>query len=301
MDTSRSRLEAFETCGAKAFVYAATVGPEDYLIRGSHCHDRFCQPCASARSWAIRDKLHRITADKPLLFITLTLLNRRDEKLRDQLDRLMSCFRQLRRCKLWEDAVAGGAAVYEIKRTKKDCWHTHLHILAEGTWLDADQLSRLWRGISGDSWKVDVQRVRDVAGSIEEVGKYASKPMEAGFWRVANLLSECILALRGRRLITQFGTWYNAGVDLDQEEELFDEAPQRWRMIGSLSVLARHAAGGDAAAARVVHALRLRDPLDGIRPNSTPPPLAVDGSESFLTRRSILNSHLFELMNAAPV
>lgn len=301
LDSSRSRLEAFEQCGAKAFVYAATVGGEEYCVRGSNCHDRFCQPCASARSWAIKEKLRPLTADKPLLFITLTLRHHAGEKLRDQLNRLMSCFRQLRRCELWSKAIAGGVAVYEIKRTDKHRWHTHLHILGVGTWLDAQELSRLWRGITLDSFSVDVQRVTDAAGSVDEVAKYASKPMEAGFWRVPALLEECIEALKGRRLVTQFGDWYNAGGELDDEEGecLFDDDPRRWRLIGSPATLARAAAAGSAAARRVVECLRFRDPLDGSRP-ARPPPLLGD-TDPDLASRDRLNRELFALMNEAPV
>lgn len=271
----RNRIEAFGRCGEFATVHAATVGPEDYCIRGSNCHDRFCQPCASARSFAVAQRLAGIAGDKPLLFITVTLRNRRDEKLRDQLDRLYEAFRNLRRLTFWEKSIAGGCAVCEVKRTKKHCWHAHLHILAEGTYLDARQLSQIWKGITGDSWKVDVQRVGDLRGAVAEVSKYAGKPMESGFWREPSLLQEAILALRGRRLIVQFGTWYNPADLLDDEEgeTLFDDDPRQWSRLCTLSQLHRIANAGNAAAARVLALCRVRDPLDGTRPTQQPPPL----------------------------
>lgn len=276
-----SRLEAFGRCGSAAWIYASTIGPESYEIRASHCHDRMCDACATSRSWAVAKRLEDFAADRPTLFVTLTVKNREGQSLRHQLDHLYDSFRQLRRLKLWTDAVSGGAACCEIHRTEKDRWHCHLHMLVEARYLDAAQLARAWRGITLDSWKVDVQRVTAVSQRAKYVAKYASKPMSGSFWQRPELLEECITALRGRKLVLTFGTWYNAQADLDDEEgdDLLGEWTATHKQLCSLPELWRLAAIGDAHAQHVLKWLRVRDPLTGERPppGPAPPPARDDG------------------------
>jgi hypothetical protein len=267
MANSPSRVEAFEKCGSCAFVYEATRGPADYCIRASHCHDRFCMPCASARSWAVAQEMQRLCHGKELRFITLTLQPRKGEGLREMLDRLYAGFRQLRRLDMWTEAVDGGVAVCEVKRTDAKRWHPHIHILCEGRYIDQGHLSKAWRGITGDSYIVDVRMVRDVEGSVQEITKYAAKPMYAGFWTKPELLEESMMALKGRKLLTTFGTWYNAASDLDELEEIpFAQDPREWRQMCTLQELHRRAINGDTQAHAIMAWLRVRDPITGERP-----------------------------------
>lgn len=214
----------------------------------------------------------RVTGDN-LKFITLTVLNRNGEALRDQLDRLFAGFRQLRRLDVWDNAVRGGAAVCEIKRTKHDRWHAHMHIIADADFIDQRQLSRAWQACTTDSYIVHIRAVEDTDADVAYTAKYAGKPMESGFWKNPSLLEEAILALRGRRLIVTFGTWYKTDPNLDDEEgeTLFRDDPRRWKPICTVSTLWRRAAAGDWNARRVVASLRLRDPLDGTRCQRPPP------------------------------
>lgn len=281
MHLSRNRVEAFEECGAHCSVFASLIGEETYVVRGSNCHDRFCIPCSVARSFAVAHKIAARIGDARPLFLTFTLRARADEPLRDNLDRLLKSFAQLRRLALWTDSVDGGAAVTEVKRGKQGQWHTHIHVLAVGRYIDQKRLADAWRAITGDSYIVDVQRAHntgETAAYINKAASYAAKPMEAGFWKVPALLEEAILALRGRRMIIQFGTWYNSGTDLDEVEELWTPYthPHDFVRLGSLSHIYTQAMAGNAAAHRVLHLLRTRDPLDGSR-LSIPPPQQCGG------------------------
>lgn len=220
---SDSRIRSFLTCGRGAWVESAIADPTRTRLRIPHCHDRLCMVCGNIRSHRIRDALLEQINGRPVSFITLTLCGKR-EGLGELLDRLFSHFRALRRHPLWDNAVVGGAAILEIKHSAKaQRWHPHLHIIADAKYIPQAELSAVWRGISRDSFIVDVRRVKndDVVGSY--VCKYASKPLDTSFTSNPKLLDEAMEALKGRRLVTTFGEWYGTRLSNAEDEELADD------------------------------------------------------------------------------
>ena len=90
--------------------------------------------------------------------------------------------------------------------------------------MDQGDLSDVWRGITKDSYVVDIQRVRDLETANNYVTKYASKPLNSSFSNTPTLLDEAVVALKGRRLCFCFGSWYGTSLSSACEGDvLFDK------------------------------------------------------------------------------
>lgn len=179
--------------------------PTSFRLALSHCHDRFCTPCANARSARIQSRLTDLLPDRTLRFLTLTL-GGPDLPLEDQLDRLLKSFQRLRRRKLWAERVEGGVAFLEVKRSSRtDRWHPHLHVLLIGRYFPLADLKALWLDVTGDSWVVDIRVVKSRQAAIAYVAKYATKSIDHRLTLDWSHLSVAVKALAGRKTLYQFG------------------------------------------------------------------------------------------------
>lgn len=229
-----SRRNAFASCGNAATLMESDATPGTYRLAANHCHDRLCTPCANARSAEIARCLAGRLQGLPVSFITLTLCGK-GEGLGELVKRLYTSFRALRIHPRWQDKVRGGAAFLEIKYSDKARrWHPHLHLIADADYIDQGELSDIWRGITRDSFIVDVRRVRDDNTVLRYVTKYASKPLNTSFSNDPSLLQEAITSLHGKRLCFCFGTWYRTPL---HEVDASDDAPGSWSPICTLSEL----------------------------------------------------------------
>lgn len=240
------RLDRFTACGAGAWIVRHPTHSHDYRVMAPYCHDRFCVPCAAMRGRLLAANLLNALDDSPLRMITLTLRSEPGEPLRPLLDKLYQSFARLRRDPWWAKLVDGGCAMCEVKyiaRTRR--WHPHLHILAHGRYVPKDTLAALWLRITGDSWIVDVGLVRDHGKAAYYVTKYVSKPGDYSTMHSPALLTEMMLALKGRRLCSTFGAW--RGIKLLAHDEPID-----WQYVDTLSAIERKAHNGDADAIRIM-------------------------------------------------
>ena len=220
---SDSRIVAFLACGNASWIERAKDDPTRYRLRENSCHDRLCQVCGGVRARKIADAIDTFSEGRRCRFITLTLTGGPKDKLSDLVDRLMRSFRYLRAHPTWEKSVDGGCAFLEIKRSSKsNRWHPHLHVLAEGRFLRQSELSDAWRSITKDSYIVDIRDAR--SDQVRHyITKYASKPLNASFAHCPAHIDEAIDALKGRRLVTCFGTWYGTPISNCEDEELADD------------------------------------------------------------------------------
>lgn len=245
---SADRLDRFEQCGGDCVVeYSPST--KRHRLRANYCGDRFCIPCARARSKRLERAIVSKLAGLIPLFMTLTL-QANDNLLVDCLNHLQESFRRLRQQRLWTDNVKGGVAVVEIKRgAGSGKWHVHLHVLAESRSIDARLLSDAWRLASRGSFIVDVSRVRRFDQGIGYVAKYAGKGWTAEVVRDRDSLIECVCALRGRRLLIVFGGWSK----LESYADVPD--PGDWRRIARLNRVCDEFTRGEAWAVGVMRAL----------------------------------------------
>jgi len=166
--------------------------------------------------------------------LTLTVKNGKD--LGERFDHLINSFRTLqghRRdyfkkgrgynelCK-----VQGATFSYEVTHSKKG-WHPHLHaVVLLSDYIDVEKLSAEWKKITGDSFIVDVRKIKadseqEMAQAFCEVFKYSLKfsdlPLEQ------NLTA--YNTLKGKRLQGSFGSFWGVKVPETLTDELFEELP----------------------------------------------------------------------------
>jgi hypothetical protein len=161
---------------------------------------------------------------------------------------------------------AGGVAILETKVSDRDgMWHVHLHILAEGQWLDVRELSRAWHEITGDSSICDIRAVGDSDRCAAYLTKYVSKPIDASLYACPEKLDEYILAIKGRKTMSTFGAWRGLKLKARPKDDTV------WKNRCSLVELSRRCKAGDADARRLLALWRGETvPAD----TATPPPPA---------------------------
>lgn len=252
-----ARLERFASCGSAAwFEHSPSTGR--VRVSANHCHDRWCQVCCRARAVKLRGQMQAACKGDSILFLTFTLRNVGNLDVAAMYERLMDCWRLLRQRKEFKEHLDGGAAVPEFKLGKfSGAWHVHLHVLAVGRFWDQRAISRLWLAVTGDSSVVHVTRVWSDEQIAEKVGyviKYATKPVHSDVIRTPHLLRQCILAMKGARLVNFFGTWKGIK-ELDQEQ------PTDWQSIGPLARVLAGAEAGDPYLLAVLRAWATDEPL----------------------------------------
>lgn len=237
--TNSSRLERFAECGARcSLTYSHTRG--EYRVQASHCKDRWCDACSRDRGMLVSSNLAEWLRRQPARFITLTLKHN-STPLTKQIARLRACYQELRRTKLWKQAVRGTVSVIEIQLSKADLWHPHLHILAVGNFIPQHDLAAAWHGITGDSWIVDVRAVKDPTTAAGYVAKYVAKPISSRIYDHPDKLQEAVVSLRGLHAWSCTGTC--RGLKLGDVPD--DGLPDDWQTLGRLEDIVQAAARGE--------------------------------------------------------
>ena len=260
-----NRLHDFRQCGSHAYVLQSVEDPDVYTLGGSTCHDRFCLPCARERSRVIATNVKDKLEAERARFLTLTLKST-TEPLAELLTKLTTDFATLRRSTLWRNKVTGGVAFLEVKwieRTER--WHVHLHALVQGRYVPQDELSKTWLRITGTSHVIDIRIANDNAHVTHYITKYASKPLDHTVVVEPARLDEAVLAMKGKRLCTTFGSW--RGYKLTEPPE-----SGTWVQLGTLDEILARAEAGDCNAGRALDALRIEYAPQTRAPPKSPAP-----------------------------
>lgn len=237
-------MENFLNCGAEATIeYCKDEGK--YRVRASYCHNRHCEPCMRAKAQLLSRNLQQKIKDTPgvtFRFVTLTLRHSPDLALKPQIEKLYESWRTLRTTKMWRASQRGGCAMLEIKWTATGGWHPHLHIITQGEYMPAQQLSNEWHRITGDSHITDIRKLNKVKDAAYYVTKYVTKGCNANVWDNPQAAAEYIKALKGVRACGTFGSW--RGFRLTQRPATKGE----WKTVALLKDVARKARQGDIVA-----------------------------------------------------
>jgi hypothetical protein len=207
-ESSISKIQRFYNCGLSSFVqYSDSRGA--YRVQTFGCGLRVCPACAGLRRKQLKHRLLFHLAAFPrhhYRFITLTLRHS-DAPLADQLAHLKASFKRLRQTTTWKKRVLGGLAVIEITRhSTKKTWHPHLHILARGTFIHQDLLSKLWSTASRGSHIVDIRAIKAGDQAADEIAGYVGKiPHLVDFDDAREAWIEYYKATAGARMVIKFG------------------------------------------------------------------------------------------------
>ena len=199
-----------------------------------------CPFCAAIRaSKAIQKYTERVDEVlsknrklKPVL-ITFTVKNGTD--LGERSSHLIKSFRSLlerrrdylKKGRGFNEFCKIDGAMYSYENTFNEStkeWHPHIHLFALlDEWIDQEQLSELWHDITGDSFIVDVRKVKKTkdagyAKAAAEVCKYALK---FGDLTVENTW-EAFKVLKGKRLSGAFGSLWGVKIPDNPADEIDD-------------------------------------------------------------------------------
>lgn len=262
---AQDRKERFDCCGHTAWVMQSAENPDVLKVSAEYCHDRFCNPCQHTRARLIAENMKDYIGNKQIRMITLTVATD-GLSLPDSLKILYDGFRHLRRTKLWKSKVFGGCAFLEVKRSAtSERWHPHLHILCEGLYIETGHLALTWHNITKTSFIVDVRLVGSPDKVCDYVVKYLTKPMALRYTNHEHLLDETMMALKGRRSILAFGTWYR--LKLNQPI-----STDTWRFICTLDELIKRSNSNELFAQRVLATLTEHAPWPDTLTNPKPSP-----------------------------
>lgn len=242
-----AKMDRFRECGSGLWLQRSSDG-QDLRLSCNCCHDRMCIPCRTTLGARISRNATALILKQTTRFLTLTLRHSHTP-LRDQIDRLLRSFLELRRRIYWKANVKGGAAFLEIKVSEFDgLWHPHLHILITGQWMDAREISREWLAVTGDSSIVKIKSIPDPQSTAAYVTKYVTKVIDHSVFHDPDKLDECILALRGRRLCFTIGDWRGHKLDAIPKDD------KVWVNVGDLYSLRRASAENSEEASRWIQA-----------------------------------------------
>lgn len=237
---SDHRIERFCHCGAGCHVQYSKSA-ERYRVSAEFCHDRHCEPCGRSKANLIAKNLERRLTEKAegrYRFVTLTLRHC-DEPLEKQLAHLLASFRRLRASKFWRQNQRGGCAVIEVKwRPQSRRWHPHMHVIAEGGYIDQYALSAAWSIASNGSTIVDVRALKSGRDAAWYTAKYLGKGTNVETWEDPDVAREWIIATKGLRICGTYGSW--RGYKILQKPDKLDD----WIDLGSLDKIIADAKAG---------------------------------------------------------
>lgn len=235
-----ARYNRVSTCGDKAYVYRNNDTGE-IRIQASHCHDKLCLPCATARAKTIalniEAKLNTKTTGRQLYHVVLTLQHN-SNPLAQQLDDLNRYWTKLRYTKLWKESVNGGFSTVEVTRNNQGQWHPHLHLIVEAKrTLHAADLAAQWQKITSTSHVVDVSTIDNTSRAAYVLSRYVAKPLSPSIFYSPKALEEYVLATAGRKTVSTFGSWRGLSLTTPDRDPINDND---WHCLGSLGhVLAK--------------------------------------------------------------
>lgn len=251
----RRRSTRIDGCCSTPAIYLTDDG-KPKLVMGC-CRDRMCPRCQRlrGRECAIRT-IALVQGMNSARFITFGLKDD-GQPLKARLDRLAKSFRKLRQDPWFLSNCTGG--IYGIETTRGRHgrhWHVHLHIIAEGNFMDQKTLSRAWLKATGDSDIVHIKAVHDRGAQARYISEYVSKPTDVHGWTDKNL-AEYAIALHGRRLLHTFGSMHGKKVEPAEPRE----GGKPCKMLVHTASLREHASSGDEKAQHAISIAARLSPL----------------------------------------
>lgn len=191
------------------------------------CGNRLCPICARRRQRKYQKyllkKVKTPKGVKNLRFITFT--GKTCDTLEEAVNDVKKAVKRLKDRHIWKYNIKGGAYSLEVCKTWEGWdirtktfifakWYVHVHIVAEGKYIDQTELKEAWREVTGGkSYVVDIRKVYSYYSFVKELSKYPFKPMDAELW-TESIKGEFNTFMSNRRLFVKFGSWHNDHVSV---------------------------------------------------------------------------------------
>lgn len=214
----------------------------------ARCNHRLCPTCNRCRSARVSATIAKTVGTwNAVRFLTLTLAPT-NAPLREQINRCLRSFRELRRTKFWRANVRRGFWCLEITCRQDGLpWHVHLHLLLDGKYVPQPLIKEAWRRITGDSYIVDIRFVHDRRSAARYLAKYVQKQTDFNSWPPSRIREYA----RGVYNVRSFGTFGSQHAST-ADRELRELRPKIRRCVISLRKLFDLARRGDINAVRAV-------------------------------------------------
>ena len=233
-------------------------GYESVLFKPElRCKDRLCPVCNSFRASILARKVEKSGKEMinpHMLTITASLENRFDLKV--AFKNFKDSMKKLKRDKSWfKKYIHGGIDHIEVVFNKKTGWHIHSHMIVDlKISRNVYNTVNLPNGYDVDIVKKELEVVLErvglgvisdirpvTEGYGKEISKYCAKfALDIDDER----LKEIIIALKGKRMISRFGSCY--GVEEPEEgegestlEELTEREQEEYESMGTIEEVLR--------------------------------------------------------------
>lgn len=249
-----NHVKSLSECREHAY-FARDKATGEVKIMTDSCRQRWCPMCAGQKAKFAKESTRRWveSLDKPR-FLTLTLRHC-EESLKSQIEFLQDCFRRLRYRAFWKRNVTGGIWFLQVHRSKHDqCWHPHFHILLDGNYMEAAEISALWDLVTFGSPVINIKQVKDPENAADYVARYSSRPARLVDMPLSDRI-EMITALHGKRLSGTFGTAKTVTLTPPKIENTSE-----WQQIGYFDEIVQDAASNPVAR-QILDAWESEEPL----------------------------------------
>jgi len=257
---SSKLVKRYDDCCTGAAMYHNPSTGELKVISGA-CNLRWCPICARKKAFKVSRDIADWLADYDTpRFLTLTLKHSK-APLGDQIDRFQQNWRKFYRSEEFKAHIMQGIWALQITwNAKRKEWNPHMHILYKGEFWDKLEIKRLWKRITGDSFIVDIEAVKDREKAIDYVARYVGRPCS-----LINIpesqYSSLYWGTKGRRMFGQVG---GSKPKIIQPPKKLDKS--QWVKLGSLKQMIQFAKW-DWESWRIVKAWLRNEPImDVLKP-----------------------------------
>jgi hypothetical protein len=209
-----------------------------------HCSSRHCPFCAAIRAQERNanylpkvEAFYTQNASVTPVHLVLTQKHRKGEQLLDSINRLLKSFRKLIRRAFWKKHCAeGGVYAVEFTVGRDGSWHAHLHCLVfRRQFFHVSKLRAEWFDVTKDSINFKIIQIDTLAGGLEEIIGYISKPKDVSKFTVDHV--QQMLDIKGVRMFAAFGEFRTFCASLELPET---EAEQEQKMLCEGDLCACH-------------------------------------------------------------
>ncbi len=254
-----SRAKRMGICGNTIHIMRKQEdGYESILFQPElRCKDRLCPVCNSYRASVLARKVEKLGQEMTnphMLTITASPNNRFDLKL--AFKNFKDSMKKFKRDKSWfKKYIKGGIDHIEVVFNKKTGWHIHSHMIVDLKILrDVYNTVNLPNGYDVDIVKKELEvvlervglgTVSDIRPVTEGYGKEISKYCTKFAIDIADeRLKEIIMNLKGKRMISKFGSCYGVGELEEGEgestlEELTEKEQEEYVSLGTIEEVLR--------------------------------------------------------------
>ena len=196
---------------------------EGKTITSTYCNNRWCLVCNRIRTAKlIKGYAPELTLLKDKKFVTLTLPNCPEAKLRDTMKLMHSTIRTIKERMRRKGRAIKGIRKYECTyNSKTNEYHPHFHFIIEGK-FDAELLRDEWLKIFPNASK-QAQDIRDANDdSIIELFKYSTKMiLKIDGQTIINPMALDVIyqSMKGKRIFQPMGIKKVVSEDIDEIEK----------------------------------------------------------------------------------